>query len=312
MLRRIKSERPHAGLVESVADWSARNRTAAIAAWLLLVVVAVLSTSLLPGDQVRSTEPGEAGRGQRMVSAQDAGDSIRENVMIRAGAGRAPETRRAVTNDLLAALRAIPGAVRDVGSPLGAHGGRWVSGDGTADLVTFEIMRPGRRVRHPQTDCLRRRREGGAPAPRGTPRPGRGLQLGVGGGPGHQGRHEAGGDDVAAPHRRHPARRLRLARRRRDSASAVGDRRRRRVRAAGHARQVGAVQQRLLRDRAAHRHGRGHRLLAVLSAPYPRGTRGRAAGPGGAADRVAHLGPRGGGVRSDGDGVHDGPAVHRS
>ncbi|MFE4495905.1 MMPL family transporter [Streptomyces niveus] len=143
MLRRIKSERPRAGLVESVAGWSARNRTAAIAAWLLLVVVAVLSTSLLPGGQVRSTEPGEAGRGQRMVSAQDAGDSIRENVMIRAAAGRAPETRRAVTNDLVAALRAIPDAVRDVGSPLGAHGGRWVSGDGTADLVTFEIAGPG-------------------------------------------------------------------------------------------------------------------------------------------------------------------------
>ncbi|MEV8409935.1 MMPL family transporter [Streptomyces niveus] len=143
MLRRIKSERPRAGLVESVAGWSAGNRTAAIAAWLLLVVVAVLSTSLFPGEQVRSTEPGEAGRGQRMVSAQDAGDSIRENVMIRAGAGQAPETRRAVTNDLVAALRAIPDAVRDVGSPLGAHGGRWVSGDGTADLVTFEIAGPG-------------------------------------------------------------------------------------------------------------------------------------------------------------------------
>ncbi|MFD6333395.1 MMPL family transporter [Streptomyces niveus] len=143
MLRRIKSERPRAGLVESVAGWSAGNRTAAIAAWLLLVVVAVLSTSLFPGEQVRSTEPGEAGRGQRMVSAQDAGDSIRENVMIRAGAGQAAGTRRAVTNDLVAALRAIPDAVRDVGSPLGAHGGRWVSGDGTADLVTFEIAGPG-------------------------------------------------------------------------------------------------------------------------------------------------------------------------
>ncbi|MFE5666158.1 MMPL family transporter [Streptomyces niveus] len=143
MLRRIKSERPRAGLVESVAGWSARNRTAAIAAWLLLVVIAALSTSMLPGEQVRSTEPGEAGRGQRMVSAQDAGDSIRENVMIRAGAGQAAGTRRAVTNDLVAALRAIPDAVRDVGSPLGAHGGRWVSGDCTADLVTFEIAGPG-------------------------------------------------------------------------------------------------------------------------------------------------------------------------
>ncbi|MET9552973.1 MMPL family transporter [Streptomyces sp. NPDC006645] len=142
MLPRIKSERPPAGLVESVAGWSARNRTAAIAAWLLLVVVAVMSSSLLPGEEARATDPGEAGRGQRMVSAQHAGDSIRENVMIRAGAGEAPETRRTVTKDLVTALRAIPGAVTDVGSPLGAHGGRWVSEDGTADLVTFEIAGP--------------------------------------------------------------------------------------------------------------------------------------------------------------------------
>ncbi|WP_381794225.1 MMPL family transporter [Streptomyces niveus] len=141
MLRRIKSER--AGLVESVAGWSARNRTAAIAAWLLLVVMAVMSSSLFPGEEARATDPGEAGRGQRMVSAQNAGDSIRENVMIRAGAGADPSTRRAATKDLVAALRAVPGAVQDVGSPLGAHGGRWVSEDCTADLVTFEIAGPG-------------------------------------------------------------------------------------------------------------------------------------------------------------------------
>lgn len=163
MLRRIKSERagpvperagpvppsagpasapPRPGLVESVAGWSARNRTAAIAAWLLLVVLAVMSTALLPGEQVSATDPGEAGRGQRMVSAQDAGDSIRENVMIRAGTGAAPATRRAATQALVEALRAVPDAVRDIGSPLDAHGGRWVSKDGTADLVTFEVAGP--------------------------------------------------------------------------------------------------------------------------------------------------------------------------
>ncbi|MEV0775739.1 MMPL family transporter [Streptomyces sp. NPDC050433] len=164
MLRRIKSEHDPAdqpadaadpagpagpadqpvrpGLVESVAGWSARNRTAAIAGWLLLVVVAVMSSSFLPGDQVSATDPGEAGRGQRMVAAQDAGGSIRENVMIRPAAGASPGAGRAATEDLVAALRETPDAVRDIGSPLGAHGGRWVSEDGTADLVTFEIAGP--------------------------------------------------------------------------------------------------------------------------------------------------------------------------
>lgn len=138
--RAAPADRP--GLVESVAGWSARNRTAAIAAWLLLVAVAVLSSSLFPGEQVRSTDPGEAGRGQRMISAQHAGDSIRENVMIRAGEGETAATRRAATKDLVAAVRAVPEAVKDVGSPLGADGGRWISEDGTADLVTFEIAGP--------------------------------------------------------------------------------------------------------------------------------------------------------------------------
>ncbi|GGJ76415.1 exporter [Streptomyces camponoticapitis] len=157
MLRRIKSEperagragragpgedTPRAGLVEAIAGWSAGHRTAAIAGWLLLVVVAVMSTSFLPGEQVGATDPGEAGRGQRMVSELDAGDSIRENVMVRPRAGADPAAGRAATEDLVAALRAMPDAVRDVGSPLAAHGGRWVSEDGTADLVTFEVLGP--------------------------------------------------------------------------------------------------------------------------------------------------------------------------
>ncbi|MFD9867864.1 hypothetical protein ACFXI8_05475 [Streptomyces niveus] len=58
--------------------------------------------------------------------------------------GRGPlDSARPATKDLAAAPRAALDAVRDVGSPLGAHGGRRVSGDGTADLVTFEIAGPG-------------------------------------------------------------------------------------------------------------------------------------------------------------------------
>ncbi|KIF76643.1 MMPL domain-containing protein [Streptomyces sp. 150FB] len=137
MLRRIKSER--AGLVESVAAWSAGHRAAAICGWLLVVVLALMSSALFPGEQRGATDPGEAGVGQAMVAAEGDGDSIRENVMIRADD---PAARRSVTEDLVATLGRTKGAAADIGSPLGPHGERWVSKDGRADLVTFEVPGP--------------------------------------------------------------------------------------------------------------------------------------------------------------------------
>ncbi|MCX4794308.1 MMPL family transporter [Streptomyces sp. NBC_01242] len=133
-----------AGVIAAVAGWSARHRALAIGGWLALVVVAVLSSSLVRGDSARSVDPGEAGRAQQMVDAQGSGGSIRENVLIqsRGGGDRRfpddPELRDA-TRDLVAELRRTPGAVRDVGSPLAAHGERWVTRDGRSGLVTFEV-----------------------------------------------------------------------------------------------------------------------------------------------------------------------------
>ncbi|KUJ64710.1 MMPL domain-containing protein [Streptomyces albus subsp. albus] len=135
-------------MVVAIAGWSARHRAAAITGWLALVVLAVLFGALAGGDGVRSVDPGEAGRADRLVHAQHAGDSIRENVLIRplnAGGDRSPaggrEVRRAAA-DLVAKLRGTPGAVRDIGSPLAAHGERWISRDGRAGLVTFEVSGP--------------------------------------------------------------------------------------------------------------------------------------------------------------------------
>lgn len=138
----------HPGVIAAVAGWSARHRTLAITGWLALVVLAVLSGSFAAGDSARSVDPGEAGRAQQMVQAQDSGDSIRENVLIRSrdsGKDRRfaadPELREA-TENLVAELRRAPGAVRDVGSPLEAHGERWTSRDGRSGLVTFEVAGP--------------------------------------------------------------------------------------------------------------------------------------------------------------------------
>ncbi|MBC9731142.1 MMPL family transporter [Streptomyces sp. TRM68367] len=141
-----RPERP--GVIAAVAGWSARHRALAITGWLALVVLAVLSSSLATGDGARSIDPGEAGRAQQMVQAQDSGDSIRENVLIKsrdAGGDRRfaenPELRKA-TDDLVAELRRAPGVVREVGSPLEAHSERWISQDGRSGLVTFEVAGP--------------------------------------------------------------------------------------------------------------------------------------------------------------------------
>ncbi|QKW51024.1 MMPL family transporter [Streptomyces buecherae] len=140
-------------LVASVAGWSARHRAAAITGWLALVVLAVLAGAMAGGQEARSVDPGEAGRAQEWVRTQHSGDSIRENVLVTSR--NAGETRRftdhaelrAATADLVAELRRAPGAVRDVGSPLGAHGARWLSRDGRAGLVTFEVAGPDEQFR---------------------------------------------------------------------------------------------------------------------------------------------------------------------
>ncbi|WP_327274428.1 MMPL family transporter [Streptomyces sp. NBC_01224] len=133
------------GVIAAVAGWSTRHRALAITGWLALVVVAVLSSALATGDGARSVDPGEAGRAQQMVQAQGSGDSIRENVLIRSRGASGdrrfaddPELREAA-GDLVAELRRTPGTVRDVGSPLVAHGERWVSQDGRSGLITFEV-----------------------------------------------------------------------------------------------------------------------------------------------------------------------------
>ncbi|TDC18525.1 MMPL family transporter [Streptomyces sp. 8K308] len=135
-------------MVAAVAEWSARHRALAITGWLALVVLAVLASATVTGDRARSTDPGEAGRAQQLVRAQDGFDSMRENVLLRprdADGERPfaddPELRAAV-EDLVAEVRAIPDAVRDIGSPLAANGERWLSQDGGAALVTVEVAGP--------------------------------------------------------------------------------------------------------------------------------------------------------------------------
>ncbi|WP_433174294.1 MMPL family transporter [Actinoallomurus sp. CA-150999] len=163
MLPTGKSTRPPAGpaptgpprqgaLVERIAGWSIRHRLLAITGWFALVIVAVLSSALMPGDTMNSTDPGESGRADRALSAQRSYVPMEENVLIQA---RTPagerfadgaELRNA-TRDLVLTLRRTPGAVTEVRSPLGGDGAsadanRLVSRDGRSGLVTFQVAGP--------------------------------------------------------------------------------------------------------------------------------------------------------------------------
>ncbi|MFE7564171.1 MMPL family transporter [Kitasatospora sp. NPDC057500] len=153
MLRKRKPEAAAGGVVEAVVGWSVRHRALAVTGWLALVVAAVLSSALIGGRDARSSDPGGAGKAQRIVRAEDAGDSVRENVLIqeREGGGSPAFLASAelmdAARDLVAKLEHTGEAVRDIGSPLGGpyggpDGGRWISRDGRSGLVTFELAGP--------------------------------------------------------------------------------------------------------------------------------------------------------------------------
>jgi RND superfamily putative drug exporter len=128
------------GAVAAIADWSARHRTLAIGGWLALVALAVLSGALPLGEDAPARDPGEAGVAEDLIDAA-GGYAVRENVLIAADITRDPDAM-AATEDLVAALTAIPMSVDDIGSPLGEHGDRWIAADGDAALVTFAILGP--------------------------------------------------------------------------------------------------------------------------------------------------------------------------
>ncbi|MEU8826325.1 MMPL family transporter [Streptomyces sp. NPDC048636] len=140
MLRKSKS---HPALVERIAGWSTRHRTLAIVGWFALVVVAVLTSAVIPGETRSSTGPGESGRADVVLDDQREYPPAQENVLIQAmksgGTPRFtddPALRRAA-EDLVRTLRRAPAAaaVTAVRAPL-------VSEDGRSGLVTFQVAGP--------------------------------------------------------------------------------------------------------------------------------------------------------------------------
>ena len=133
-----------APIVERVAGWSARHRKTAVFGWLLLVVAAVVIGQQLGTSKVSSYDPGPAGRAERVLDRPVVQQPAAESVLVQGRSANQtyrsdPEFRRAI-GEVVAALRARPGAATDVKSPLDSSG--MVSGGpgrpGSA-LVTFKV-----------------------------------------------------------------------------------------------------------------------------------------------------------------------------
>ncbi|GAA5020773.1 MMPL family transporter [Actinopolymorpha pittospori] len=135
---------PHRGsLIERAVGWSAQHPVLAITGWLALIVVALLSSALISGEDAHSTDPGGAGRAQMALRAQRVYEPLRESVLVQARQPGGPRLTddpelRAVVTQLVTTLRQV-GGVTDVRSPLEPGGERLVSADARSVLVTFQL-----------------------------------------------------------------------------------------------------------------------------------------------------------------------------
>jgi RND superfamily putative drug exporter len=134
-----------APIVERVAGWSARHRKTAVFGWLLLVVAAVMIGQQLGTSNVSSYDPGQAGRAERVMGRPVVQQPASESVLIQGRSAKQsyhsdPQVRQAV-RDVVAALRAVPGAATDIKSPLDSHGMVSASpGKPGSALVTFHVV----------------------------------------------------------------------------------------------------------------------------------------------------------------------------
>jgi RND superfamily putative drug exporter len=135
--------RTSAPVVERIAGWSARHRKTALFGWLLLVVGAVMISSMLGSKNLNSYDPGQAGQAERVLARPGVVQPASETVLIQAKTGTRtvasdPEIRRAI-RQVTGALSAMPKVATGIESPLSAGGGKLISRDGRSALVTFNL-----------------------------------------------------------------------------------------------------------------------------------------------------------------------------
>ena len=142
-------------VVERVACWSARHRKTAVGAWLAFMAVAFIVGQFATGNGVQQYDPGQAGRGEQVLTNLGVVTPPAESVLIEArtdeghlaaaattSVRRAAAEVKAVTLQVEAALAALPQAAANVRAPFrpGARG--LLADHGMAALVTFSVAGP--------------------------------------------------------------------------------------------------------------------------------------------------------------------------
>ena len=135
--------RTSAPVVERIAGWSARHRKTALFGWLLLVVGAVMISSMLGSKNLNSYDPGQAGQAERVLARPGVVQPASETVLIQAKTGTRtvasdPEIRGAI-RQVTAALSAMPKVATGIESPLSPGGGKLISRDGRSALIMFNV-----------------------------------------------------------------------------------------------------------------------------------------------------------------------------
>ncbi len=123
------------GIAERAGRWSAAHWKTATAGWVVLVVAAIATGSLVGTRSLTAAEqtPGDSARAETILAQEGFQTPAGESVLVRSRSGAAAATPafRATVRDLAATLRRLPQVKRlRTGT---------VSKDGRAELVTFDI-----------------------------------------------------------------------------------------------------------------------------------------------------------------------------
>jgi putative drug exporter of the RND superfamily len=134
--------------VERIACWSAKYRKIAVLAWLAVMAAAFIGGQFVTGPGVQQYDPGQAGRGEQVLTKLDVVTPPSESVLIEARSGERQLERdaagqvRRVARDVVLALSALPKAADDIRTPFGPDGRALRSDHGRAALVTFDVAGP--------------------------------------------------------------------------------------------------------------------------------------------------------------------------
>jgi putative drug exporter of the RND superfamily len=134
--------------VERIACWSARYRKTAVALWLAFMAAAFIGGQFVTSAGVQQYDPGQAGRGEQILTQLGVVTPPAESVLIEAmhrerGLARdAARQVRRVAHDVVSALEELPQAAANIRAPFGAAGAPLRARRGTAELVTFTVAGP--------------------------------------------------------------------------------------------------------------------------------------------------------------------------